>query len=514
MSGPLAVAVVLDGRRVPRWIESILADLDEARFVEPLLFVLGDADRRPRGSLLFRLYERLDHRLFATPDDPLCEVDASSRLEGREVLRRGDLSALRARRPDVVLHLGAGPPAPELRGVARHGLWSYELGDPPLFGELRRDEPVTTTALRVDPPDGPALSIQRSLAATDAASLQRNREQTLWKSSAFALRALRDLHERGWPALAEGARPAAPPAAARAGSWAALGQMVKSGARVARERLADRLTKPQWFVGVRRLHGSALAEPTVGSYAPVPQPDDRFYADPFPAAGRQGAFLFFEDYSYATDRGVISYVALDDEGRPASTPRTALERDYHLSYPFVFSWRGEIWMLPETRANRTVELYRATAFPDAWTREAVLFEDVHAVDATLLERAGRFWLFVNMSLRGANIQDELYLYHAASPLGPWTAHPANPVVSDVTRARPAGTIFRSGDDWIRPAQDCSLTHGGALALHRIEALSETEYREVPVRRIEPGWVPGAIGTHTLSRGAGYEAIDWKLRTRR
>jgi hypothetical protein len=173
-----------------------------------------------------------------------------------------------------------------------------------------------------------------------------------------------------------------------------------------------------------------------------------------------------------------------------------------------------MWMLPETSANRTVELYRATAFPDAWTRETVLFEDVLAVDGTLLEREGRFWLFVNMSPRRANIQDELYLYHAASPLGPWTAHPRNPVVSDVTRARPGGTIFRSGDDWIRPAQDGSLIYGRALALHRIDELSETEYREVLVRRIEPVWVPGAVGTHTLSRGAGFEAIDWKLRTRR
>jgi hypothetical protein len=210
---------------------------------------------------------------------------------------------------------------------------------------------------------------------------------------------------------------------------------------------------------------------------------------------------------------VISYVTLDADGVPGES-RTALERDYHLSYPFLFQWDGAVWMIPETEQNRSVELYRAVRFPDRWQLERTLFEDVRAADTTLLEHGGKFWLFTCMSPAGGSLRDELFVFHAESPLGAWVPHARNPVVSDVTRARPGGTIFRLGDALIRPGQDGAPEYGRALTLSRIELLSEREYRETPISRIEPDWQPNAIGTHTLSRSETLEAIDWKCRVPR
>ena len=58
-------------------------------------------------------------------------------------------------------------------------------------------------------------------------------------------------------------------------------------------------------------------------------------------------------------------------------------------------------MIPETSANRTVEIYRATSFPDRWTLEDTLLEGVSASDATLVERDGRLWLFAALALLAA-----------------------------------------------------------------------------------------------------------------
>ena len=52
--------------------------------------------------------------------------------------------------------------------------------------------------------------------------------------------------------------------------------------------------------------------------------------------------------------------------------RTCLERDYHFSYPMVFEHDGDVFMVPESALNGTVELYRATRFPHEWTLEKVL----------------------------------------------------------------------------------------------------------------------------------------------
>ena len=105
-----------------------------------------------------------------------------------------------------------------------------------------------------------------------------------------------------------------------------------------------------------------------------------------------------------------------------SGPTTVLERDYHLSYPFVFEWNENYYMVPESAANKTVELYRSTSFPFEWELEKVLMTDIRAKDATLAEVDGMWWMFV--SIAEHSIPDELYLFFAESPLGTMDAAPA------------------------------------------------------------------------------------------
>src|SRR5690606_11575144 len=80
----------------------------------------------------------------------------------------------------------------------------------------------------------------------------------------------------------------------------------------------------------------------------------------------------------------------------------------------------------------------------------------------------------------------------------WQAHPKNPIVSDVKRARPAGKPFLYKNDLFRPAQNCSYNYGYGITINKIEKLNETEYREVPVDFITPDWSKRYKGVHTLS----------------
>ena len=64
---------------------------------------------------------------------------------------------------------------------------------------------------------------------------------------------------------------------------------------------------------------------------------------------------------------------LGPEG-PRGDPQTALEREYHLSYPFVFEWEDDVYLIPESTASKRVELYRAESFPDRWSLAGVLLE--------------------------------------------------------------------------------------------------------------------------------------------
>jgi hypothetical protein len=81
------------------------------------------------------------------------------------------------------------------------------------------------------------------------------------------------------------------------------------------------------------------------------------------------------------------------------------------------------------------------------------------------------------------------------------------VISDVRRARPAGALFHDGDRLIRPSQDCARAYGYALVFSEVVTITETEYEERPIARLDPGWVRGNLGTHTYTRSEQFEVID-------
>jgi hypothetical protein len=200
----------------------------------------------------------------------------------------------------------------------------------------------------------------------------------------------------------------------------------------------------------------------------------------------------------------------------AGPARRVLERPYHLSYPFVFRWNGEWYMIPETLERRAVELYRATRFPDEWAFERTLLADVDAVDATLAEIGGRWWMFFAALPPGTVEATLLHLYHAPTPLGPWTPHRRNPVKADVRDARPAGPLFRHNGAWYRPAQVGVPDYGSAMVVHRIDELSPTAFSETRVAEITPTWQQGLTGTHTIAAAGGLTVIDARrtIRARR
>ena len=243
----------------------------------------------------------------------------------------------------------------------------------------------------------------------------------------------------------------------------------------------------------------------------VPSPKDRFYADPFLWLDAAGQYhLFFEDLPYATNRGVISHVTLDPVSKSWNAPpQVVLERPYHLSYPFLFEHEGEIFMIPETSENRTIEVYRAAPFPTGWAHHATLMENIEAADTTLYHEAGIWWLFTNIALGSGPNWDELHLFHGPSPFGPWQAHPANPIVSDCRRARMAGNIVRdSSGRLIRPAQNCEREYGAALCFCEITELSPLKYAETPILVKD---APSArSGLHTWNRTGDVTVVDIKM----
>ncbi len=345
-------------------------------------------------------------------------------------------------------------------------------------------------------------------AVEDPALLSRGLDSVFSRMASLLLAALCQAEGGGACAmLSAPGRPAAGASRATGGAPAAF--FVSSLAGKALARLHALLVRaPRWAIAWRKGAPAPAAETLhipVDAFTCLPDDGKRYYADPFVLVRGGIAHVFCEEVPFATNKGVISHFTIDEDGN-ASTPRAVLERPYHLSYPFVFEREGEVWMIPESSANRTVELYRAERFPDRWVKHATLFDDVLADDATLLEKDGRLWLFASIRDWQASSWDALGLFHAGSLTGPWRAHCANPVVLDPSSARPAGAVFKRNGELIRPAQDCALGYGRGLAFCRIDRLDEEGFAQSVLARAEP-LTRSAHGLHTYNRAGPFELID-------
>ena len=170
-------------------------------------------------------------------------------------------------------------------------------------------------------------------------------------------------------------------------------------------------------------------------------------------------------------------------------------------------------MIPESAAERSVDLYRCESFPERWCFEKRLLDDLLAVDATLAEIDGRWWMFVNIAVPGSSPHDELHLFYADTPLGPWQPHRRNPVKSDVRSSRPAGRLFHWKGKLCRPAQNCGPRYGHGIVFNSIVTLNPCEYQEVAVSSLEPTWEKGLLGSHTINTAGRLTVIDALKRRR-
>lgn len=273
---------------------------------------------------------------------------------------------------------------------------------------------------------------------------------------------------------------------------------------------------PHWRVGWRKLDSPDLftlqRHPDSG-WTDLPDDGTRFYADPFPILHDGRVTLFVEDFVHSVGKGIISAVEFGPNG-PLGQPEPVFEQPGHLSYPFVFARDGEIWMIPESCVAARVDLFRATAFPGGWVKEATLIEGVVASDATLIEQDGQWWLFATVRDRGGSFSDALHLWSAPDFRGPWTPHPRNPVLIDIASARPAGRMVLRDGRLLRPVQDCRQGYGKALGIARVTQLDDAGFAQEIETILEAGPLWPGRRLHSLNSAGGFEFIDGSAMVRR
>ncbi|MGQ0523013.1 MAG: glucosamine inositolphosphorylceramide transferase family protein [Betaproteobacteria bacterium] len=513
----LRLGLFVDSPLQPHWIAEAFQKVASSAIAEVTVFAC-DETRQRETSRLWRLYGSIDARCFGA-DSNIWELsDLRTQIAAHHSVRLCRDGSLPSRafvaslRLDVAFVVGDLHPA-LLEGLAQHGVWRYCFGgdgrgtpDSAGFPETLGGLPLTCCGLAVRFGTGEERILYRSWSRTHPFSVARTRQNVFLKCAEFPIRALTSLHRTGRVAVTGGGWDiGADSIQVPAGTAASVAAISRLGARLARRALQKLLYVDQWFLAYRFGSGERW-ESDLRQYRRLMPPKDRFWADPF-AVHRNGRyFIFFEDLPFASGKGHISMVEVRRDGT-TSPPVRVLERDYHLSYPFLMELGGQLYMVPETLQNRSVELYRCIDFPTRWRLERQLMRDARFADATLHQADGRWWMFVNIGFPGAEAYDELHLFHAERLEGHWQAHPDNPVKSDARSARPAGKLFRRNGILYRPAQICAPLYGSGVSVNRVLHLSRHTYAESEEERIVPAAASGILGLHTVNRAGDLAVID-------
>jgi hypothetical protein len=471
-----------------------------ARSVEQLLalgasceltIIAGGSPRAPAGAPL-----------------PACSaiVRIAAPREGPLPLGRDIADRICALDLDFVLDCSAGSIAGEALDAPRHGVWSWFYGagakDEPCLREIHSGRKLIDVTLeRLGSRPG---VLRRGVVNTDLTSYRNTVESAMAAGVDFPAWCAKRLAGCGRLEPDPPAGPRQRLGAIRRG----IARLRIAGAWAASQVYLTLMTE-MWNVGVVQAPVSSFLDPKFKpdiTWLPAPPPR-RFYADPFVVA-RGGRFeVLLEEFDYARNQGYIASISTC--GREFEPARVLIDEGVHMSYPFLLRCGDHLYCIPESRRNRSVALYRFDAGESAWRRVQTLIDDFAALDSTVIEHDGRWWLF-------CTCQDDLpecklYLWHAADLFGPWRPHRMNPVKCDVRSSRPGGAPFWWNGSLYRPAQNSSASYGGALTINRVLELSADHFEEEPVVHIDPPRLY-PHGIHTLSGADGITVVDGKRMT--
>lgn len=244
--------------------------------------------------------------------------------------------------------------------------------------------------------------------------------------------------------------------------------------------------------------------------------DSEWYADSFCYDDDGKYYLFVEIMGRNRGKGTLGVVSYTP-GKEFSSVKEILREGFHLSYPNIFKYKNEYYMLPETNEAKQIRLYKAVEFPYKWELHKVLLDDSRRyVDTSYYQLSeSRYLLFSHDMTDRANEEVDdgsaikcfcLDMENLELTSIDWIRNAVND--------RPGGNVLSLGGKRYRVLQDCGRVYGEKLKLYEIVKLDDTkcEYQEEFVGEITADRMPTNIKRkferiHTLTRNGNLEAVD-------
>jgi hypothetical protein len=541
----LKIGLFIEDYYVENWFYALVEKIFNSNSLE-ICLVIKNNSKKPINSsklsdkiwtfichLYFKLYANIEKKITGRNSIVFQAKNLKEFLKIEEIIilnnrkktphffNEEQIKKIKSKKLDVILCQESNNFLIELSKFSKNGIWYYKHGNynvetnklSGVWETLKKDF-ETKVSLNVFK-DNNEIKIYKTAFNTDHLFIWRNRHNVFWKSKSLIERKLNELHEFGSDTFFQKAESQNKiqennqKLYKTPNNFETIKYISKLYYLAFIKVIKRQFYFDQWIL-LFSLKENNNRSRNFKNFIRLLPPKDRFWADPF-ILKKDKYFIFIEELLYKENKGKISVIEMDSNGN-YTNPEVVLETGYHLSYPFLIEDDNELYMLPETQQNRTIELYKCIEFPKKWKLEKILFSNIKAVDTTIYKHNNKYWLFTNLTEHnGEDVINELFLFYSDSLLSDtWISHPQNPITTDHTFSRAAGSIFKHENKLYRPSQNCSKHYGYGIQLQEIIKLTETEYQEKNIESIYPDWENDLLSTHTINTLGNLTIIDAKI----
>jgi len=204
---------------------------------------------------------------------------------------------------------------------------------------------------------------------------------------------------------------------------------------------------------------------------------DNYIADPF-FIYEEGQFYLFTELKGNENADIALFTS--SNGKEYQYKGIVLDEDFHISYPQVFKYEGEYFMLPETKQSGNVLLYKAYNFPFGWKIEDTLIKDRKLKDASvLLSKQQKLIVAVDDQM-------QQFMFESDSLTGTWQES-ENFNGRKGNETRPGGRFFEVDGDWYLPIQDRTYGYGSGISIYKLDNTGERIELIISKKRFLKEW---------------------------
>lgn len=535
-SRPLKIGLLLNSLSVPLWVAEVVQFLQrDNRFNICFVAVNQSSPKKQQNIFFYKLLRKIDERIMQMAHSPFKRISIS--LSGvphisilpiqkkySDYFSTEVVKEIQSYNADIILRFGFRILRGDILHSAKFGILSLHHGDvdtyrggPPAFWEVFHNYPVTGVSLQILTENLDAGKIiDRCFLNTYPFSFYRNQYRVYWAGEKMLKEQLSKIANLGPTAYFQSKLPLIIEPTSKKNfyknpnNFLSIYIIIWYLVNNIYRKVYKLIFRKQWQIEVTQYDTESPNKRFLNQYKLIP-PKDREWADPFIISKDEYFYIFLEEKLFNQKNAHISVIVSNNLSQFIDQkPIPILVEDVHLSYPFVFPYLGEYYMLTESSESRELMLYKTESFPLQWKKYKTLISDMMIYDPTIYQHSDGIW-YLFCTAKQKNVYSSnayLNIYYSADLLNEeFAPHPMNPIYSDVRCSRPAGSITQINGKIFRPYQICAPFYGSGMNYAEVKNLSTTEYEEELLASFEYFQGLDLQKSHTLNTCAQFTVTD-------